>query len=124
MRTPPEFPKSFIPIDEFTPTHMGAKSNNIKILRDSLDSWIELPQSGCIPFKMMEYSLGLEPEVNENLDKLIKRLERCKNVDRMNKILFKCKDLVMGLKFHDHDSHHSYLKAQLLQFGVAPNDFA
>ena len=73
---------------------------------------------------MMEYSLSLEPETNETLNKLVKRLEKCKNVDRMNKILFKCKDLVMSLNFHEHDSHHTFLKAQLISFGISPNDFA
>jgi alpha-glucan, water dikinase len=50
-------------IEEFNPKNMGAKSNNLKVLRDSLESWIQLPQSGCIPFKMMEYTLSLEPEI-------------------------------------------------------------
>jgi len=63
VQAPPDFPKSFLQLDEFTPTHMGAKSNNIKVLRDNLDSWIQLPKSGCIPFKMMEYSLSLHPEI-------------------------------------------------------------
>ena len=68
VKPPPDFPKSFLTMDEFTPKHMGAKSNNLKILRDGLDSWIQLPQSGCIPFRFMEYTLNLHPEVNQKID--------------------------------------------------------
>ena len=53
---------------------MGAKSNNLKILHDGLGTGINLPKSGCIPFKMQEYTLGLNPEINEQLNKLIGRL--------------------------------------------------
>jgi hypothetical protein len=44
---------------------MGAKSNNIKVLKDKIESWINLPESACIPFKMMEYTLNLEPGIKE-----------------------------------------------------------
>jgi hypothetical protein len=37
VKAPPEFQKSFMQIDEFTPVHMGAKSNNLKILKDGLE---------------------------------------------------------------------------------------
>jgi hypothetical protein len=46
-------------MEEFNSKNMGAKSNNLKVLRDKLDSWILLPESGCIPFKMLEYTLSL-----------------------------------------------------------------
>ena len=52
-------------MDEFNSKNMGAKSNNLRVLRDKLESWILLPESGCIPFKMMEYTLSLEPEIEE-----------------------------------------------------------
>ena len=44
------FEKSFVLIDEFNNQNMGAKSNNLKYLKDKLGSSInvELPQSGCI----------------------------------------------------------------------------
>lgn len=97
-------------MDEFTPKHMGAKSNNLKILRDGLDEWIHLPQSGCIPFKMMEYTLSLHPEIELEIHQLIDRLNNCKNFNKMNRILFKCKDLVMKLEFNPEDEHHKFLK--------------
>ena len=67
VRIPPDFDKSFLQIDEFTNVHMGAKSNNLKVLRDSLkdNKSIFLPESGCIPFKMMEYTLELQPEIKD-----------------------------------------------------------
>jgi hypothetical protein len=55
-------------MDEFSSKHMGAKSNNLRILRDKLDSWILLPESACIPYKMLEYTLSLEPEIEEALN--------------------------------------------------------
>jgi hypothetical protein len=79
---------------------MGAKSNNLKVLKDGLEPWIHLPESGCIPFKMMEYTLGLHPEIEEEIHTLIDKLNNCKSVTKMNRILFRCKDLVMKLKFH------------------------
>jgi hypothetical protein len=63
IQAPPDFDKAFIPIDEFNSKNMGAKSNNLKILKDKLESWIHLPESGTIPFKMLEYTLHLEPEI-------------------------------------------------------------
>ena len=42
---------------------MGAKSNNLKTLKGKIENWVYLPESGTIPFKMMEYSLSLEPEI-------------------------------------------------------------
>ena len=76
---------------------MGAKSNNLKILKNKIESWIELPQSGCIPFKMMEYTLSLEPTIEKEVHDLIDKLKNCKRVNRMNRILIKCKNLVMKL---------------------------
>jgi len=52
-------------IDEFNEKNMGAKSNNLKVLKDKLENWVHLPQSGCIPFQMMEYTLELEPEIRD-----------------------------------------------------------
>jgi len=40
VKAPPDFPKAFMDIDEFNSKNMGAKSNNIKILKDGIDQWI------------------------------------------------------------------------------------
>lgn len=37
---------------------MGAKSNNLKNLSDKkLVDWINLPESICLPFQVMEYAI-------------------------------------------------------------------
>ena len=122
LKAPPDFDKSFMQIEEFNPKNMGAKSNNLKVLRDSLESWIQLPQSGCIPFKMMEYSLSLEPEIQTEVHDLIEKLSNCKSFNRMNRILLKCKDLVMKLRFHADDENHKFLKQSLIGFGIQAQD--
>lgn len=50
-------------LDEFNKKNMGAKSNNLKVLKDSIGKGLNIPESGCIPFKMLEYTLALEPEI-------------------------------------------------------------
>ena len=40
----------------------------------------------------------------------------------MNRILFRCKELVMKLEYHSSDPHHKFLKQQLLAFGIAEKD--
>ena len=94
IRDPPEPSSSFVLLANFDKEHMGAKSNNLKILHDGLGSAVHLPKSGCIPFKMLEYTLGLHPEINTELNKVINKLQKTKNYNRMNKMLYKCKDLV------------------------------
>lgn len=86
-------------LSEFTNLHMGAKSNNLKVLNDGLGSWINLPKSGCIPFKMLEYTLNLQEEIKDHLNSYIDRLSKIKSVKKMNRLLYKCKDLVMQLDF-------------------------
>ena len=44
-------------MDEFNPDMMGAKSNNLKILKESIPSWVHVPESICLPFKTMEHIL-------------------------------------------------------------------
>jgi hypothetical protein len=78
---------------------MGAKSNNLKILHDGLGSGVHLPKSGCIPFKMLEYTLNLHPDIKEELNTLIQKLSKTKSYKRMNKMLYRCKDLVMLVEF-------------------------
>ena len=97
-------------MDEFNSKNMGAKSNNLKVLRDKLDSWILLPESGCIPFKMMEYSLSLEPEIEKALNEHVEELTTVTKVVKMNRLLYKCKELVMKLKFHNDDPNHKFLQ--------------
>jgi alpha-glucan,water dikinase len=41
----------------------------------------------------------------------------------MNKILYKCKQLVESLPFHESDQHHQYLRAQLVSFGIPASEF-
>jgi len=63
LQPPPFFPRSILFMHEFSPTHSGAKSNNLRLLRDRLDHSVKLPESACIPFQMAEYSLDLEPRI-------------------------------------------------------------
>lgn len=41
----------------------------------------------------------------------------------MNRLLYKCKDLVMKLNFIPDDKHHAFLKESLIEFGVAAKDW-
>ena len=49
---------------------------------------------------------------------MINSIGNVKSVKKMNKILYQCKDLIMALQFKADDEHLSYMKAQLLKFGV------
>ena len=122
VKPPPQFPKAFMNIDEFNSKNMGAKSNNLKVLRDSLEASILLPESACIPFKMLEYTLALEPEIEEQINKHIELLSTCTKVKKMNRLLYKCKELVLKLKFHAEDEHHAYIRQELKTFGVKEED--
>ena len=44
------FKKAVMQMDEFSNKHSGAKSNNLKNIRNKLESWIKLPESVVIPF--------------------------------------------------------------------------
>jgi hypothetical protein len=37
-------------LEDFSDLHMGAKSNNLKKLKEKLAAWINLPESICLPF--------------------------------------------------------------------------
>jgi hypothetical protein len=110
-------------LPEFSRTHMGAKSNNIKVLHDGLGQWINLPKSVCIPFKSMEYTLNLQPDIRDEINAFVRTLNRIKNVKRMNRILYKCKDLTMKLDFIPSDHMHAMIKKGLLEFGISEKDF-
>ena len=85
---------------------MGAKSNNLKVLRDKLDKSILIPKSGCIPFKMFEYTLKLEPEIERLINTHIDELNKTTNVKKMNNLLDLCKEEVLKLKLSPKDKHH------------------
>jgi len=70
-----------------------------------------------------EYSIGLEPYVQAKLNALIEQVSKVKSVRKMNKMLYQCKELVYGLKFHEDDQHHRYLREQLIKFGIPAHDF-
>lgn len=65
LEAPPDFEQGFMLIDEFNDKNMGAKSNNLKILKGKIEGLADIPESGCIPFKMCEYTLDLEPEIRD-----------------------------------------------------------
>jgi hypothetical protein len=67
LEPPPMFNRSFLRMTEFSPDHMGAKSNNLKILQGKLPAGAKVPESATIPFQMPEYSLRLEPGINSQL---------------------------------------------------------
>lgn len=106
IQPPPDFEKAFMLIDEFNNKNMGAKSNNLLVLKGKIASWVNLPESGCIPFKMLEYTLGLEPDISKLINAHIEELNTTTVVKKMNRLLNKCKDLVMKLKFNKDDHHH------------------
>jgi hypothetical protein len=114
IRDPPEPETSFFLLPDFNKEHMGAKSNNLKILQDGLGSSVHLPKSGCIPFKMQEYTLDLHPSIKTELNDLIKKLSKTKSYKRMNKMLYKCKDLVMQLEFVASDPKLAHVKKSLI----------
>jgi hypothetical protein len=89
-------------LKDFNNQNMGAKSNNLLLLSQGLEAStnIHLPKSGCLPFKTQEYTMDLHPEIKEKVHKYIDRLSKIRSVKRMNRILYKCKDLVMQLEFH------------------------
>ena len=128
---PPAFKKSFMTMEEFSPKHSGAKSNNLKGLKHQLE-WseqsssvladpLQLPESGSIPFLMDIYTIGLNARIKVKYEQLIAKLKAVKSVRKMEKQLVQCKDLIMELQFHPNDRHHGYLKEQLLNFGI-PQD--
>lgn len=57
IEPPPMFKKALVYLDDFDPKHMGAKSNNLKFLRQKMNSDIKLPQSCTIPFQVFEYTI-------------------------------------------------------------------
>ena len=77
-----------------------------------------VPKSGCIPFQVMEYSLGLEKEIKDELDACIEKLNSVQKVKKMNRLLYRCKELVGKLKFHGEDPCHLKIRDALIGFGI------
>jgi hypothetical protein len=50
LEPPPMFKKSLLYMQDFNEDNSGAKSNNLRTLRDKLDHGIKLPESASIPF--------------------------------------------------------------------------
>ena len=111
-------------MSEFSEKHSGAKSNNLKYLRDKLDSSIKLPESLCIPFQMLEYTLGLYPADLKKIEGLITQITEVKSENEMNTMLNQCKEIVMNLQFKASDQHHAFLKEELTKFGIDDFDQA
>ena len=44
------FKQSLIQMNDFSGTHSGAKSNNLRKIRDKLEKSIKMPESACLPF--------------------------------------------------------------------------
>lgn len=81
-----------MPLDAFNADQMGAKSNNLKILKAKIPEWMHVPESICLPFKVMEYCVAAcDPQGNARIGRLIRRLTRTKKVDKMATRLLKCK---------------------------------
>jgi len=128
------FKKLLLSMDEFSEKHSGAKSNNLRHLREKLD-WseqsaamldqaIKLPDSVCIPFQAAEYTIGLHTAIQTKYKALLSKISSVKSVKKMNKMLYQCKELIMSLEFKASDEHHRFLKEQLVKFGVPLSEFA
>ena len=78
------FKKSLLYMDDFNHQNMGAKSNNLKQLRDKLESGIKVPESATIPFKMQEYSVDLEPNIKAKIEQITSLVTKVKSVRKMN----------------------------------------
>ena len=100
---------------------MGAKSNNLKVLKEKIPDWMHVPDSICLPFKLMEHFLAVcDPKGNARISRLIQRLTKTKKFERMAGRLLRCKKIVLGLhheKARD-DPILNELKENLRQFGI------
>ena len=55
---------------------------------------------------MMEHTLDLNQQIKDKINQLIDDLNKTTKVKKMNRILDKCKHLVMDLKFIPEDKDH------------------
>ena len=72
---------------------------------------------------MQEYSLSLNPNIQAKIQELESKVVTTKSVRKMNRMLHDCQELILSLSFIQSDKHHSYLKDQLIRFGVPSNQF-
>ena len=85
---------------EFNPSQMGAKSNNLKILKDKIPDWMNVPDSICLPFKVMEHCLkACDPQGAARVERLVRRLTKTKKVEKMAGRLLRCKQIVLSLQY-------------------------
>lgn len=52
----------------------------------------------------------------------MEELIKVTKVKKMNRLLYKCKELVLSLTYHKEDPHHKQLKEDLLSFGIPSGD--
>ena len=101
---------------------MGAKSNNLKVLSDRTPDWMHVPDSICLPFKLMEHCLAsCDPQGNNRIVRLTRRLTRTKKVDMMAARLLKCKKIILNLSYEraiQNDQTLRELKQGLANFGI------
>ena len=87
-----------------------------------LPEWINVPESVCIPFQMMEHCLlTCDPQGAARLYRLIQKLTKTTKLNKMTSRLFRAKQIVLGLHFKDDDASLAYLQNSLKEFGI--NDF-
>ena len=95
-----------MPLNGFNEEQMGAKSNNLKILKEKIPNWLNVPDSICLPFKVMEHCLAAcDPLGHARVQRLIRRLTKTKKVDKMAGRLLRCKQIVLGLKWERASPH-------------------
>mmetsp|Transcript_27724 Transcript_27724/g.37026 ORF Transcript_27724/g.37026 Transcript_27724/m.37026 type:complete len:97 (+) Transcript_27724:573-863(+) len=85
---------------------MGAKSNNLKVLKEQLPDWMHVPESICLPFKVMEHCLRVcDPQGSARVERLVRRLTKTKKVDKMAGRLLRCKQIVLNLQYQRANAH-------------------
>ena len=93
-------------LQDFNPNQMGAKSNNLKILKDRIPEWMHVPESICLPFRVMEHCLKVcDPQGSARVERLVRRLTKTKKVDKMAGRLLRCKQIVLNLQYQRASAH-------------------
>lgn len=113
------FTELVVDLVDFSSKNMGAKSNNLKNLKDKLLDWINLPESICLPFQVMEYAVAVcDPTGSQKLDRLMDKLGRTTNHTKMSARLLRAKQIVLSLKFNEKDGKLKSLRSSLKSFGI------
>ncbi|KAH9746640.1 alpha-glucan water dikinase 2 [Citrus sinensis] len=76
--------KYAVSVEDFTPDMVGAKSCNIKFLRERVPSWIKIPTSVAIPFGAFETVLS--ENINKDIANKISRLYKFINGGDLSKL--------------------------------------